>query len=139
MTNKERISSNNALIDEAIAKANELPDAGGGGGGSEVGTICTIRNNLSANVFIGSLVVLAGESVELPTPSHSLLLFITSDTDTSIDVLINGTSKKSLLLYNTSAWNRASSGTMNLAAIYTPWILISAINAGDIIDIGTPN
>ena len=32
MTNRERITSNNALIDEAIEKANALPDAGEGGG-----------------------------------------------------------------------------------------------------------
>lgn len=34
MTNSERITSHNALIDEALAKANALPDAGSGGGGA---------------------------------------------------------------------------------------------------------
>ena len=35
MTNQERITAHNALIDEAIAKANALPNAGSGGGGGE--------------------------------------------------------------------------------------------------------
>lgn len=34
MTNQERILSNNALIDQAIVKANSLPNAGGGGDNS---------------------------------------------------------------------------------------------------------
>lgn len=46
MTNQERITSHNALIDQAIAKANALPDAGSGGGASiETCTVTVTMDN----------------------------------------------------------------------------------------------
>lgn len=44
MTNQERISSNNALVRQAITKANALPDAGSGGASVET-CMLTINGN----------------------------------------------------------------------------------------------
>lgn len=54
MTNSERITSHNALIDEAIAKANALPDAGSGGGGVavETCTVTIINNNEDLDIDV---------------------------------------------------------------------------------------
>lgn len=48
MTNTERLTSHNALIAEAIAKAEALPDAGSGGGAVET---CTVELNFTGAVF----------------------------------------------------------------------------------------
>lgn len=71
MTNSERINSHNALIDEAIAKANALPDAGSGGGGT-TGTYTLTLNNDENGSYYGHLLVTVMENGK---PTHKCLWF----------------------------------------------------------------
>ena len=106
MTNSERINSNNALIDEAIAKANALPDAGSGGGGVETCTVVLNYIGLSSYDYIETkAVVLINDTqtweatppnIQSPTLTIqnvvcNTLLTFTSETDfdyieTSVDI-----------------------------------------------------
>ena len=56
MTNSERLTSHNALIDEAIAKAEALPEAGGGGASVETCTVTVTCSGQLNTVIAASFV-----------------------------------------------------------------------------------
>ena len=55
MTNSERLTSNNALIDSAIAKAEALPDAGSGGASVETCTVEIVFNSPAEDMYFDTI------------------------------------------------------------------------------------
>lgn len=117
MTNQERITAHNALIDEAIEKANSLPDAGGGSGEAVINSL-TITGNGTYNAPSGvdgynpiTVNVPTESGIEIPSSSAATAIDIAKDKQAEVNgTLVTGSVQTITGQYNTSSSSNAAAG-----------------------------